>query len=78
MHVFGQGLIAIAQDAGIMVEPGVDAAGPPPLGIDGKTRRQGERPLLEAFRAQQLVTERFVAVVVGRPSVEEQFRRLQL
>jgi hypothetical protein len=73
VDVFGQGLVRVAQDAGVVTQPRIDAAGAPPLRIDGETRRQGERPLLEPFGAEQLVTERFEAIAgVGSPGMEEQ------
>ena len=47
VNVFGQSLIRVPQDTGVVAQPAVNAAGAAALRIDGKTRRQGERPLLE-------------------------------
>jgi len=73
VHVFGERLVGVMQDARVVAQPPVDAACAAPLRVDGKTRRQGERPLFEPLRAKQLVSERLVAIAfVKYPVVEEQ------
>ena len=47
VNVLGQGLVGLAQDAGVVAQAPVDAAGAAALGVNRETRGQGERPLLE-------------------------------
>ena len=71
VHVFGQRLIGVMQDARVVAQPPVDAARAAPLRVDGETCRQGERPLLEPLRAKQLISERLIAIAfVKYPVVE--------
>ncbi len=47
VNVFGQGLVSVPQDTGVVAQPAVNATGTAALRVNGKTRRQGERPLFE-------------------------------
>jgi len=73
VHVFGEGLVGVPQDAGVMAQAAVDAARPAALLIDRETRRQGERPLFEPLGTEQLIAEGLFAVpFVANPGMEEQ------
>ena len=73
VDVFGQRLVGVAQDARVVTQAPVDAAGAAALRVNRETRRQGERPLLEPFRAEQLIAERLVDLsIVTNPGIEEQ------
>jgi hypothetical protein len=73
VDVFGQGLVGLAQDARVVAQAPVDAAGAAALRVNGETGREGERPLLEPFRAEQLIAERLVDLsIVTNPGIGEQ------
>jgi ATP-dependent Lhr-like helicase len=72
-HVLGERLVGLLQDAGVVPQPRINAAGVPPLRIDREVRREGERPLIEALRAERFLAEGLVAgTIVIDPGVEEQ------
>ncbi len=60
-HIVGQGSIRLAQDAGVVVEPGKDVSCTTPrIRVDGEAGRQRLRALFQALDAEQLVAQRFV------------------
>jgi hypothetical protein len=72
-HVLGQRLVGLLQDAGVVAQARIDAAGVPPFRIDREIRRERERPLIEPLRAERFLAERLIAgTIVVNPGVEEQ------
>jgi len=47
VNIFGQRLVGVPQDTSVVAQSAVDTAGAAALRVNGKTRRQGERPLFE-------------------------------
>jgi hypothetical protein len=72
-HVLGERLVGLLQDASVVAQSRINAAGVAPLRIDREIRREGERPLVEALRAERFLAEGLVAgTIVIDPGVEEQ------
>jgi len=73
VHVFGEGLVSLAQDARVVAQAAVDGAGAAALGIDGEAGGEGEGALLQPLRAEQLVAKWLIAIpIVTNPGVKEQ------
>ena len=72
-NIFGERLVGALEDAGIVVQPRINAARVAALGIDREVRRQGERPLIEALGAERFLTEGLIArTIFIDPGMKEQ------
>jgi hypothetical protein len=59
-HIVGQGSIGLAQDAGVVIEPGKDApCTTPRVRVDGEAGGERLRSLFQSLDAEQLVAQRF-------------------
>ena len=67
-HVVRQGVVGESQDAGVVLEPRQDALGERPR-IDGEPRRERQRAILEALRAEELVAEGLLGRAWRSPAV---------
>jgi len=71
--ILGQGTVGALQDAGVVPQARIDAAGVTALRIDREIRGEGERPLIEALRAERFLSKRLIAdPIVVDPRMEEQ------
>jgi hypothetical protein len=71
-YILGERAIRLLQDARVVAQARIDAAGVPALRIDREVRRQGERPLIEALGAERFLTEGLVARTILEPGVGKQ------
>ena len=71
--VLGQRAIGGLEDALVVAQPRIDAAGMAPARVDRETGGQGERPLIEPLGAQRFVTKWPIAVPIPfAPAVKKQ------
>jgi hypothetical protein len=70
----GERAVRVAQDAGVVGQAWVNAAGPAAAArIDRQARREGERSLLEPLGTEQLFPKRPVALpILDAPTMEKE------
>ena len=71
-HILGERAIRRFEDALVVAQPRIDAAGVPPPRIDRETGRQGERPLIEPLGAQRFVAKWPIAFPNSRARSREE------
>jgi hypothetical protein len=76
--IFSERAIRRLEDALVVAQPRVDAAGPPSLRVDREIRRQGERPLIEPLGAQRFVTKWLIAFPNSRSCGREEQAELPI